>query len=145
MESAARKPGRSSMPLTVAVADGHSRDRWLLATVMEIEGHVVHSASNGSDALACLEQHRPDVAILDVAMPALSGMEVVAAAKGRAWGKHTVFIAVSDRSTLEERRAAKSAGFHFYLTKRPDLAVLRRVFASIKSKQNRVVASPVAP
>src|SRR3954469_2345625 len=61
----------------ILLADDHTMVRQGLRKVLE-ERHdweVVAEASNGREAVALAEQHRPDVAILDVAMPLLNGIE----------------------------------------------------------------------
>lgn len=68
--------GRS---LRVLIADDHTLVRESLVTVLESSGicRVVAQASNGIEALALAAEHDPDVAIIDISMPHLGGLEVV--------------------------------------------------------------------
>mgnify|MGYP002149598770 CR=1 FL=1 len=54
---------------------------------------VVAEAEDGDAALALFEEHRPDIAFLDIRMPGLSGLDVARAASGRC---HTVFTTAYD-------------------------------------------------
>lgn len=70
-------------PWTVLIADDHPV---VLRGLSELIGNhgdfaVYARASNGEDALALIREHRPDVAVLDVYMPGLGGLEVLAAIK----------------------------------------------------------------
>jgi DNA-binding NarL/FixJ family response regulator len=70
----------SEAPIRVLVADDHTVVREGIRHVLEREPgfHVVAEAANGTDALALAEQHRPDVAVLDISMPGESGLLVAA-------------------------------------------------------------------
>ena len=54
-----------------------------LGNYFERVGHVVHSAQSGKQAIALHERTRPDVTVLDVFMPEMSGLEVLEILRGR--------------------------------------------------------------
>ncbi len=66
-------------PLRVLIADDHTLVRESLVAVLEASGRceVVGQAANGLDALALATALDPDVAIIDISMPGLGGLEVV--------------------------------------------------------------------
>ena len=49
----------------------------LLSRTLEPEGYGVVVAANGGSALALLEEHKPDLVILDIMMPGLNGFQVL--------------------------------------------------------------------
>jgi len=71
-----KPPGRG---LRVLIADDHTLVRESIVSLLEAAGvcEVVGQASNGLDALALAEQLQPEVAIIDISMPHLGGLEVV--------------------------------------------------------------------
>src|SRR2546430_14723363 len=71
----------------ILVADDNVDALQTLATVLELGGHEVFSAANGSLALESAERHLPEVALLDIGMPLLDGYEVARRIRAQAWGK----------------------------------------------------------
>ncbi len=63
---------------TIAVVDDEDRVRSLLTRCLTNEGHHVVSAAGGRAGLALLDEHKVDLMLLDLMMPDLSGMEVLA-------------------------------------------------------------------
>ncbi len=64
---------------TVLVADDDCNTRLLVRTVLEHAGHSVVEAENGSSALSMAEHKRPDLILLDLSMPSMSGAEFMRA------------------------------------------------------------------
>ena len=60
--------------IIIAEDDGDIRD--LLKLFLESEGYRVVSAADGQEALNMVQQHQPDLAILDIMMPKLNGLEL---------------------------------------------------------------------
>jgi DNA-binding NarL/FixJ family response regulator len=83
----------------------------LLATEFEIVG----VAADGRQALDSVDELRPDVVILDIAMPKMSGIEVARALKGRRTPPKVLFLSDYDEGALAE--AALDCGAVGYVTK----------------------------
>jgi len=68
--------GKVDMPVRIVLADDHAMIRQGLKVILESEGfHVVGEASNGTEAVAVCQTTRPDVAVLDISMPLLNGLD----------------------------------------------------------------------
>ena len=61
--------------MTVLVVDDEPKIRRLVRLVLEPEGFAVLDAGDGQEAVGMLQEARPDVVLLDVAMPRLNGMD----------------------------------------------------------------------
>lgn len=61
----------------VLIADDDAANRMLVVTLLRHAGHEAFHASGGADALAIVERESPDLLIVDLSMPGLSGSEVV--------------------------------------------------------------------
>jgi DNA-binding NarL/FixJ family response regulator len=67
---------KESMPIRIVLADDHTMIRQGLKAILESEGfQVVGEASNGRDVIATCQRVRPDVAVLDISMPLLNGLD----------------------------------------------------------------------
>jgi CheY-like chemotaxis protein len=86
----------------VLIADDDRLVRTMLADLLGELGHVVVAAENGAEAVALVARERPDVVVLDLLMPRLSGLDALKAI--RAAGSHVPAIlltAISDHSFRE--------------------------------------------
>jgi CheY-like chemotaxis protein len=98
------------MAAHILVADDQEGHRKLLDLLLSIEGYDLTMVEDGREALAWLQQHTPDLAILDVAMPFLTGIEVADRMRrvSRLTGvKIIVLTAARDERTREMARMAK--------------------------------------
>lgn len=104
-------------PLRVLIAEDHVLMRAGLRLLLEQSGEVtvVAEADNGAEALRLLSLHRPDIAVLDIAMELLSGLEV--AARVRAELPEVRVIMLSMHATDSYIQQALRAGARGYLLK----------------------------
>jgi CheY-like chemotaxis protein len=109
---------------TILVADDSDDAAQSLAMLLEFEGHTVAVAHDGTTAFESAARLRPQIAILDIGMPGLSGYEVAARLRGTEWGRGMLLIASTGWSQDEHRRRALEAGFDRHLTKPMDAAEL---------------------
>lgn len=101
----------------IAIADDHSIFRKGLRTIIEAEESllVIAEAANGEEALSNIERLRPDVAILDVDMPKLDGLQVVKELRHRSLPVECILLTIhSEEDVLNE---ALSLGVKGYVLK----------------------------
>jgi two-component system response regulator PrrA len=104
----------SSQP-NVLVVDDDPAIREALDRALRLEGFAVSTRPDGSAALSVLEDEPPDVMVLDVMMPGLSGVEVIR--RLRAGGHELPVCVLSARDELEDRVQGLRAGADDYLVK----------------------------
>ncbi len=116
-----------SIPITCLVADDHPAVVEAVADVLGEHGiTVVARARDGTDALEQIELHKPAVAILDLRMPGLSGIEVARSVGRSAPGTAVIlYTAFGDRALLTEALDAGARGF--VLKEAPLAEVVRAV------------------
>jgi CheY-like chemotaxis protein len=105
------------MQLRALVVDDYQDAADTLAALLRREGLEVAVARDGADALAQADKLRPDVVLLDVLLPKLSGLEVCAAIRKREWGRRTAVIALTGWARQSDSALVNEAGFDFHLRK----------------------------
>jgi len=117
--------------LRVLVVDDHIDGATSMCRLLRVLGFEARQASDGLEGLAAAAELRPDVVLLDIAMPKLNGYEVARRLRTEAWGKHMLLIAVTGWGQESDKQRASDAGFDFHLTKPVDVAELTRVLSSV--------------
>jgi CheY-like chemotaxis protein len=101
----------------VLVADDNEDAGESLAMLLRLDGHEVQVTNNGTDAVSLFDKMQPDVVILDIGMPGLSGYEVAGRIRGRDAGKEAMLIAVTGWGQQADKARASQAGFDHHFTK----------------------------
>ncbi|MGC1809584.1 MAG: sigma-54 dependent transcriptional regulator, partial [Candidatus Binataceae bacterium] len=109
------KPVASAPSATILIADDDPAIRLVLRHRLEADGYSVEEAADSMAALEALRTNRFDVAIMDIIMPGVGGLEVLSAAKTQ--DLRTLIIVVTAASTMNNAVEAMKRGAHDYLTK----------------------------
>lgn len=113
--------------MLVLVADDNIDLLESLAVLLECCGHEVIRAHDGEAALKAAEQAHPQVAILDIGMPGLSGYEVAQRIRSDVWGHKILLIAHTAWGEEADKEKAFEAGFDRHCTKPVDFQTLSRL------------------
>jgi signal transduction histidine kinase len=108
----------------ILIADDNQDALESLALMLRLEGHEVHCASDGEEALALAGQRRPEIVVLDVGMPKLDGCEVARRIRAESWGRDAVLVALTGWGQEVDRRRSREAGFDMHLVKPVDPATI---------------------
>ena len=126
--NAAASPAKSSQVVPVRrkilIADDNQDALESLALMLRMEGHEVHCASDGEEALLLAGQRKPEIVVLDVGMPKLDGCEVARRIRAESWGRGAVLVALTGWGQEIDRRRSREAGFDLHLVKPVDPATL---------------------
>jgi CheY-like chemotaxis protein len=95
-----------------------------LALLLRAMGHEVFVAHEGRSALGDLSRIRPDIALLDIAMPDMSGYDLAREIRNR-MGAAIRIVALSGFGLPEDRERALEAGFDQHMVKPADAAFLK--------------------
>lgn len=128
-------------PLTVMVVDDMSGSRRQLAKLVQSLGHIALESGSGSEALAQIERHTPDVALLDLLMPTMNGFELAAAIRKQVVGRWLPVIIVSSLEGDEFLEQALSMGAADYVVRPVKTGILRaklRQYQRVLSMQSRL-------
>ncbi|HEY3543464.1 MAG TPA: response regulator [Gaiellaceae bacterium] len=101
----------------VLVADDDEDILLLVTTRLKRDGYEVVAARNGIEALALAHQHAPTVAVLDVGMPGLDGIEVLTAIRAAESLAHTRVLLLTAKAQESDVRRGYDAGADAYVKK----------------------------
>ena len=107
------RPGGA--PVRVLVVDDENALADLLSMALRYEGWDVHTEGTGSDALRAAREVRPDAVVLDVMLPDMDGLEVLARLRRELPDVPLLFLTAKD--AVEDRIAGLTAGGDDYVTK----------------------------
>lgn len=102
-------------PVRVLVVDDEHSLTDLLSMAMRYEGWEVRSAANGQDALGLVRSFGPDLVVLDIMLPDIDGMRVLARLRQTDESLPVLFLTAKD--AVEDRIAGLTAGGDDYVTK----------------------------
>jgi CheY-like chemotaxis protein len=116
---------RGLMSLRIVVIDDNVDLVESMLSVLELLGHNAWGATGGADGVRLVEEQRPDVALVDVGMPGMSGFDVAAQIRRRSWGHTMILIALTGWGRAEDQQLCRDAGFDHVALKPVDLDYLR--------------------
>ena len=111
---------------TLLVADDNRVSRELARDILEGAGYRVEEAANGEEALTRIRDARPDLVLLDVAMPLKDGYAVLAEVRNDPSFAGLPVMAVTANGMQPDRERMRAAGFDSYLIKPISIAELRQ-------------------
>jgi PAS domain S-box-containing protein len=122
--------------LRILIVDDNEDAANSLAMLLQLEGHTTLVAH---DALTALERARvelPDIMLLDIGLPGMSGHELAMQLRSTPTTASATLVAVTGYGQLSDRRKSADAGFDYHLTKPATIDELRSIFR----KRNASVA-----
>jgi two-component system CheB/CheR fusion protein len=123
--------GQSSRPpaRTVVLVEDQADARRMMQLVLEDEGVKVYTAENGNDGIALIERIRPDLALVDLGLPIVSGFDLARQIRRNRENDGVCMVALSGYGQDSDIQAALDAGFDEHLTKPPDHDRLQRLLS----------------
>ncbi len=125
--------------ITVMVVDDSITVRKVTARLLERHDMKVLTARDGVDALAVLQEHRPDVVLLDIEMPRMDGYELATHIRNEERLRDLPIIMITSRTGEKHRRRALEIGVNRYLGKPYQEAELlehiREVVANARARE----------
>jgi PAS domain S-box-containing protein len=138
--SGERAAGRiASAPASTArrilVVDDNKDAAESLAMLLALEGNDTQLAFDGIEAVEAVEQHSPDIVLLDIGLPRLNGFDACRRMRQRPAGARAIIVALTGWGHEEDRRATSEAGFDDHLVKPVDYAALMQLLATLETQR----------
>lgn len=131
VEPLAGPHARASEARRVLVVDDNRDAVESLIALLELEGHEARLAYSGAEAIEIGAVMRPQVILMDIGMPGMSGHEACRRIRQLDWGKDVTIVAFSGWGQEEDRRSSHEAGFDAHLVKPVDLDALITLLADV--------------
>lgn len=123
------------MSYTIIIADDHPLILKGLQDFLTEKGHdVIAGASDGKEALKLILKHEPDVAVLDIRMPFLTGLEIASELKEHGSKTKVVLITFEKDGTLFNQ--AKELNIHGYVLKEFALAEIENCLNALQNEES---------
>lgn len=139
--SAADSPVHTAPPqalaLRVLVVDDNVDAADSLATLLDMKGHRTRTANDGLQALEQCRIEQPDIVLLDIGLPGMSGYEVARRLKEMAAMSGVALVAITGYGQAEDVAHAKAVGFDHHLVKPVDPDALIALFGELRPSATR--------
>jgi two-component system OmpR family response regulator len=124
----------ASEPIKVLVVDDEPNIRDLLSTSLKFNGFSVYAVGNGNDAVVAAEKGKPDIILLDVMLPDMSGFAVTKKLRSMEIDIPVLFLTARDET--EDKITGLTVGGDDYLTKPFSLdEIIARIHAILRRTQ----------
>ena len=105
------------MAKAILVADDDPDILSIVSMSLETQGYTVHKATNGREAVDVARERHPDLVLLDMMMPELSGYEAIGELKADPATRDIVIVGLSAKAMASDMERATEAGIDGYITK----------------------------
>jgi signal transduction histidine kinase/CheY-like chemotaxis protein len=129
-DAPAKPTSTAVRPLRILLVEDSDDARRMLRDLLRLEGHEVLEADDGEAGLTALLEQQPDVALVDIGLPSLSGYELARRARQDQRGQKIRLIAATGYGMPQDVESARAAGFDGHLVKPLRYADLAKVLHS---------------
>ena len=129
----------------LVVDDNLDSARSMALVLRKLWGQDAEVAHDGEEAIEKAVEYRPDVILLDIGLPGLSGFEVAERLRGRAWGVRPLIVAMTGLGQEDDLRRSRESGFDHHLVKPVDLEALRELLANKPGGSSGAGRTPAEP
>jgi CheY-like chemotaxis protein len=116
----------------IVVVEDQADSREMLRMLLESRDHVVIDVEDGPTAIDVIAREKPDVAFIDIGLPAMDGYEVAQRIRDRPALDDVLLVALTGYGAPDDISTARAAGFDVHVIKPAELAQLEKILASKK-------------
>ena len=119
------------MSQTILIADDNERNRKLFHDLLQVHGFRTLETRDGQTAVEMAQERRPDLILLDIQMPVLSGLEALARLKADRRSSEIPTVAVTSFAMRGDKERFAAAGFDAVMIKPVDLRELVKTIVAL--------------
>jgi PAS domain S-box-containing protein len=121
----------TTRPLRVLVVDDNVDTVLSFSMLLKASGHDVRTAHDGPTAVQAAIDYRPDVVLLDIGLPGLTGYEVAKRIRQHPVLQNVLLVALTGYGQDSDRQTSLQAGFNHHLVKPASLEQLKKILATV--------------
>ena len=114
----------------ILIVEDQDDAREMLRMVLDSMGHIVIEEADGMSAVSTIEREHPDIALVDIGLPQMSGYDVAQKIREQRSLDDVMLIALTGYGRAIDIANAKSAGFDAHITKPADVDVIEEILAN---------------
>jgi two-component system CheB/CheR fusion protein len=126
-------------PVSVLIVDDCADTTCTMSMLLKAWGYATHVAGDGHSALALAEEHRPDVVMIDIGMPGMSGWDLARQLRQRPGGAAVTLIVISGHGQPHDRERSYEAGCDVHLIKPVEPSELRRLLEVLTPRESPLI------
>ena len=126
--ASAQANGLNGAPRRLLIVDNEEKICRLLSQFFSLRGYDVRTVSRGEEALALAPIFHPNVVLLDLLMPGMSGVDILKGLKQLTPTPNVLMLSAADHEDVA--KGALQLGAAFYICKPPDLSKLEHLVSS---------------
>ena len=123
--------GEKQRHYRILVTDDNEACALTMMWMLEILGHTLQMTLDGPAAIELAKSFHPEIVILDIGMPGMTGYEVCQIMHKEPVLQNTIFIALTGWDGKEHRGRTKEAGFDYHLVKPLDMEALKKILSGL--------------
>ena len=116
-DSAPTGPAERPMPKTILIVEDNELNKKLFHDLLEAHGYLTVETSNGLEALELARTHKPDLVVMDIQLPEVSGLEVTKWLKEDETLRHIPVLAVTAFAMKGDEQRIREGGCEAYISK----------------------------
>lgn len=120
-------PNQMEATLNLLLVEDHEMLARMTVEILQAMGHSVQHAPNGPLALQAVESSLPDLALIDIGMPIMSGYELAKRLRADPRCESVVLVALTGYASEKDREKALMAGFDAHFAKPMDFNILSSI------------------
>lgn len=117
--------------LKILLVEDNDQLRYTTQALLKLEGYEVDAASDGLSGLTACEVNPPDVALVDIGLPAIDGYEVARRIRANESLRNVYLVALTGYGQEKDRTRALETGFDEHITKPVDVEDLRKLLQRV--------------
>ena len=128
------EPRQGTAPLRILIVEDNLDAREMLRTLLALSGHEAYDAADGLEGLRMARELKPQVALIDLGLPQMDGLELASRIRSSPEGDGMVLVALTGYGQADDRQRAHDAGFDRHVVKPVDADILRDILVEAAAR-----------